>query len=96
MQAQLSLLELERWTVTDWVIWNARNKLYFEQVQAHPRVILEGASGLLERLPTDDGSTGLMGLVGQWLNFYGPFLLSCFLSLGTLFVELLFPLAEFT
>lgn len=48
MQAKSSLMELERWTVTAWAIWKAWNKFYFEQVQVHPRVILESASGLLE------------------------------------------------
>ena len=52
---KLSKLELERWTVTAWAIWNARNKFYFQQIQTHPRVILEGANGLL--VSTSDGST---------------------------------------
>lgn len=48
MQIKLSQLELERWAVTAWSIWNARNTFYFELVQTHPRVILEGAGGLFE------------------------------------------------
>ena len=55
MRNKLSKLELERWTVTAWAIWNARNKFYFQQIQTHPRVILEGANGLL--VWTSDGST---------------------------------------
>ena len=30
-----------------WALWNARNKYYFEHVQQHPRVILEGALSFL-------------------------------------------------
>lgn len=48
MQIKLSQSELERWAVTAWSIWNARNTFYFEQVQTHPRAILEGAGGLFE------------------------------------------------
>ena len=55
MRNKLSKLELERWTVTAWAIWNARNKFYFQQIQTHPRVILERANGLL--VSTSDGST---------------------------------------
>ncbi|XP_030940521.1 uncharacterized protein LOC115965822 [Quercus lobata] len=35
--------ELEQWAVLSWAIWNARNKLYFEKVQTHPKLIMEGA-----------------------------------------------------
>lgn len=38
----------EEWVVMAWAIWNAKNKFYFQQVQTHPRVILEEAKGLLE------------------------------------------------
>ena len=48
MQIKLSQLELERRSVTTWSIWNARNTFYFEQMQTHPRVILEGAGALFE------------------------------------------------
>ena len=48
MRNKLSKLELERWAVTTWAICNARNKFYFQQVQTHPTVILEGANGLLK------------------------------------------------
>uniref|UniRef100_A0A7N2MMD7 Uncharacterized protein n=1 Tax=Quercus lobata TaxID=97700 RepID=A0A7N2MMD7_QUELO len=40
--------ELERWVVTAWVIWDARNKFYFEHIQTHPKVILDGAFGYLQ------------------------------------------------
>ena len=40
--------ELERWVVTAWVIWNARSKFYFEHIQTHPKVILDGAFGYLQ------------------------------------------------
>lgn len=48
MKNKLSKVDLERWAVTTWAIWNARIKFYFQQIQTHPRVILEGANGLLE------------------------------------------------
>ena len=32
MQSKLSKIELERWAVTAWAIWNARNKYYFEKI----------------------------------------------------------------
>ena len=45
---RLSTPELERWAVTSWAIWNARNKFYFERVQSHPKSILDGAIGFLQ------------------------------------------------
>ena len=48
MQQNLSATELEKWTTVAWTIWNARNKFYFNHVQAHPKLIFEGAVGLLE------------------------------------------------
>ena len=39
--------ELERWALMAWVIWNARNKYYFEHIQTHPKSILNGALGSL-------------------------------------------------
>ena len=47
MVRRLSQVELERWATVSWVLWNARNKFYFEQVQLHPRKILDGALGFL-------------------------------------------------
>ena len=40
--------ELEQWVVLSWAIWNARNKVYFENIQTQPQVILEGANAILE------------------------------------------------
>ena len=48
MQTKLSKQELETWAVIACSIWNARNKVYFEQFQPHPQIIWEGAIGLLE------------------------------------------------
>ena len=45
---KLSKQELERWTVTAWAIWNARNKYYFEHIQIQPKTILDGALGFLQ------------------------------------------------
>ena len=42
---QLPRLELDGWATISWALWNARNKYYFQQVQQHPKVILEGALG---------------------------------------------------
>uniref|UniRef100_A0A7N2N5L9 Reverse transcriptase zinc-binding domain-containing protein n=1 Tax=Quercus lobata TaxID=97700 RepID=A0A7N2N5L9_QUELO len=39
---KLCKMELEQWAVLSWSIWNARNKFYFEKLQTHPKVILEG------------------------------------------------------
>ena len=47
MRKILDPLELEKWAVMAWAIWNARNKYYFEHVH-HPWLIMEGASGLLK------------------------------------------------
>ena len=44
---QLPQLELDRWATISWALWNARNKYYFEHVQQHPRVILDGALSFL-------------------------------------------------
>ena len=48
MQSKVSKQELKLWATTVWAIWNARNKVIFEQFQTHPKIILEGATGLLE------------------------------------------------
>ena len=48
MQRKLSQQELEKWAVTAWVIWTARNKFYFQHYQTHPKVIADMACGLLE------------------------------------------------
>ena len=39
MQTKLSKQELETWAITAWAIWNARNKVYFEQFQPQPQII---------------------------------------------------------
>ena len=36
MIAKLPQIDVERWSVTTWIIWNAQNKFYFEKSQAHP------------------------------------------------------------
>ena len=36
MIAKLPQIDVERWSVTTWVIWNAQNKFYFEKSLAHP------------------------------------------------------------
>lgn len=41
-------LDLEKWAVTAWAIWNARKKIYFESFQVQPKFIHDGAIGLLE------------------------------------------------
>jgi len=43
----LESLELDRWAITAWSIWNARNCYYFKHVQSQPRWIMENAVGLL-------------------------------------------------
>ena len=45
---RLSTAELEKWAVVSWGIWNARNKVYIERVQPHPKAILVGAVGFLQ------------------------------------------------
>ena len=47
MQETLELLKLDRWAITSWSIWNARNCYYFKHVQSQPRWIMENAVGLL-------------------------------------------------
>ncbi|KAK9989399.1 hypothetical protein SO802_029638 [Lithocarpus litseifolius] len=37
MQLKMDQHELESWAVTTWAIWNARNRLYFEHFQTHPK-----------------------------------------------------------
>ena len=44
----LTKRELEQWTALSWALWNVRNKVYFEKVQAQPKTIVEGALLLLE------------------------------------------------
>ncbi|KAK7839156.1 metalloendoproteinase 2-mmp [Quercus suber] len=48
MRSTLSQQELEKWAVTAWAIWAARNKFYFQHYQTHPKVIADMACGLLE------------------------------------------------
>ena len=48
MRMKLDQPELERWETTAWALWNARNRFYFEHVQVHPRLIMDGARGLLD------------------------------------------------
>ena len=48
MVQSLDQQDLERWATVVWSIWNARNKVYFEQKQTHLRTILSGAEGLLD------------------------------------------------
>ena len=45
---RLSKTDLEKWAVVSWGIWNARNKVYFERVQTHPKTILAGPVGFLQ------------------------------------------------
>ena len=45
---KLSQLELERWAVIAWAIWNTWNKFYFELIQTHPKSIFDGAIGFLQ------------------------------------------------
>ena len=49
---KLYIVELERWAVITWAIWNARNKYYLEKVQTHPKEILSGALGFLQEYQT--------------------------------------------
>ena len=44
----LTKRELEQWTALSWALWNVRNKVYFEKVQAQPKTIVERALLLLE------------------------------------------------
>ena len=48
LQRKLDQRDLERWAITTWSIWNARNRFYFEHVQAHPKAMFDSAMGLLE------------------------------------------------
>ena len=48
MVQSLDQRDLERWATVAWSIWNARNKVYFEHKQTHPRTILNGAKSLLD------------------------------------------------
>lgn len=48
MQQKLSPTKLEKWSIIAWMIWNARNRFYFEKVQLHLKVIFESATRLLE------------------------------------------------
>ena len=47
MVQRLDQRDLELWVIGAWAIWNAQNKVYFEQKQTHPRYILSGVKGLL-------------------------------------------------
>ena len=46
--ARLTKKELERWAITMWAIWDARNKFYFEDTQVHLEAILREAMSFLE------------------------------------------------
>ena len=48
LQRKLDQIELEKWAITTWSIWNARNRFYFEHVQAHPITMFDSAMALLE------------------------------------------------
>ena len=45
---KLTKEEMEKWATLSWAIWNARNKIFFEKIQTHPKVIMEGALATLE------------------------------------------------
>ena len=49
-------MELEKWATTAWMIWQARNKVYFEKVQLHPKVIFESAHKWLEEYQRLNGA----------------------------------------
>ncbi|KAL0003905.1 hypothetical protein SO802_011466 [Lithocarpus litseifolius] len=38
----------QRWATTSWTVRNAGSKFYFDKVQVHPSVILQGALGFLD------------------------------------------------
>ena len=48
LQQKLCSPKLEKWAITAWMIWNARNRFYFEQTQLHLRCIFDSTMGLLE------------------------------------------------
>ena len=48
LQQKQGSSDLEKWAVTAWSIWNARNRFYFEQIQVHPKNIFDSAMGLPE------------------------------------------------
>ena len=52
MQTVLEEADLDRWAVTAWSIWNARNKFYFDHVQLQPRIIMERATSVLVEYQT--------------------------------------------
>ena len=52
MQTALEVDDLDRWAVTAWSIWNARNKYYFDHGQLQPRVIMERANSVLTEYKT--------------------------------------------
>ena len=47
LHERLDHRDIEVWAITTWALWNARNKLYFENVQLQPKVIVDGALALL-------------------------------------------------
>lgn len=47
MVDRLALHDLEKWALTSWAIWNARNNYYFERIQIHQKEFLNGALGFL-------------------------------------------------
>lgn len=47
MVQRLNRTELEQWAMIAWGIWNARNKLCFENTHAHPKATLRGAMSFL-------------------------------------------------
>ena len=48
LQQKLCSSVLEKWAITAWMIWNARNRFYFEQTQVYPKYIFDSAMGVLE------------------------------------------------
>ena len=48
LQRKLDQTELEKWAIMTWSIWNARNRFYFEHVQAHLKAMFDNAMALLE------------------------------------------------
>ncbi|KAL0012258.1 hypothetical protein SO802_007366 [Lithocarpus litseifolius] len=47
MMERLSGEEFELWAMIAWAIWTARNRIYFQHTQPHPREILKQANDLM-------------------------------------------------
>ena len=70
---KLSKEEMEKWATLSWAIWNARNKLYFEKIQTHPKVIMDGALATLEtyqKMSTTQGVVGLIVSARSYITLY--------------------------